>query len=166
MKLMSVVPFLALLVGCQSTKQIENSYNEAYLESSADLIFSSPNFSSPHIPPIISGFAYLESYSMNEFCSGNRNLIGKVSVTRKNKTQFSKIPSGDIVVNAGYHAMGAGGLKGNTYYGFNVDPHRSYKITLTESRPLVTSYSVMFEEISGGAVSRLRVLNGVHSICQ
>ena len=78
------------LSACQSNKQIENSFNEAYLKNSADLTFSSPNFSAFHAPPLMSGFAYVETYEKATFCADEAaEVIGKVTVTRSNKTQFS-----------------------------------------------------------------------------
>lgn len=161
---------IMILSACQSNKQIENSFDEAYLKNSVDLTFSSPNFSALHAPPLMSGFAYVETYEKAAFCADEAaQVIGKVTITRSNKTQFSKLPSGDIVANIGYYAIGAtgGGLKGNTLYGFKVEPDRKYKLTITEARPLVTSYSVDITSYQeGGSKQPVVVAKGIKSICE
>ena len=141
----AVFVFCAAMMGCQSAKQIENSFDQAYADKSVDLIFMSPNFSAFHSPPLISGFAYVESYDKSVFCEDDEAVpIGKVTVTRANRTQISKLPVGKILLNVGYHSAGisGGGLTGNTYTVVTILPNQKYEIVLMEARPLVTSYTV------------------------
>ena len=163
---------IMVLGACQSNKQIENSFNETYLKNSVDLTFSSPNFSALHAPPLMSGFAYVETYEKSAFCDDKDDeiatQIGKVTITRANKSQFSKLPIGNIVANIGYYAIGAtgGGLKGNSLYGFRVEPDSKYKITITEARPLVTSYSVsIVRSREDGSQEEVAVADGIEAIC-
>jgi hypothetical protein len=169
-KFFSLLCTVLLLGGCQSAKQIENSFDEQYLANSTDLIFSSPNFSSLHLPPLMSGFAYVEAFTAEGFCEGESKLISKVTVTRDNRTQYSKFASGNIVLNVGLYVKGAtgGGLTGNSIYSLEVDPAMTYKITLTEARPLVTSYSIDIEAVSDDGVSSLpaQFVDGYYNICK
>jgi hypothetical protein len=149
---------IGLLAGCQSNKQIENTFDPNYLADSSDLIFTSPNFSAFHAPPLMSGFVYIETYKKDNYCSsGEPNLISKVMVTKKNKTQYSKLPSGEIVARIGYYAIGAtgGGLKGLTASSFDVVPNSKYRITVTEARPLVTSYKIRIEQLTENDEAKL-----------
>lgn len=168
-KIITMLTSTMILGACQSNKQIENSFDEAYLKNSVDLIFSSPNFSAHHAPPLMSGFAYVETYEEASFCGDQTSqVIGKVTITRSNKTQFSKLPTGDIVANIGYYAIGAtgGGIKGNTLYGFKVEPDRKYKITITEARPLVTSYSVDITSYQEDGSEQQVATKDFKSICE
>jgi hypothetical protein len=160
--------FGMILSGCQSATQLESSFNGDYLKDSADLVFYSPNFSAPNMPPLMVGYAYVETYEKSNFCGDDKKYIGKTVITRSQKVQNSKIPSGQVVANIGYYAVGAGGLTGNLYYSFNVTPGAHYKITLTEARPLVTSFSVTVEEIDqiSKNTNRLDVVAGKKNICE
>lgn len=155
MKNLLILKFLAVLLvltGCQSNRPIENSFDPDFLSGASDLIFTSPNFSPLHTPPLMSGLAYVEVFDKKDYCTADEPAtIGKVTITRSNKTQYSKLPTGDVVALVAYYAVGAtgGGLKGGTYYSFVVAANSKYKITLTESRPFVTSYSVSIEQIVG-----------------
>lgn len=166
-KSLLILMIIPLIDACQSTAPQKSTFDANYSGSSVDLIFTSPNFSAPNMPPLMSGYAYVESFDRKKFCAGSKEAISKVSVTRKNKTQHSKLPSGSIVVNVGYYAMGGGGLKGKAYYAFDVNPLNSYKITLTEARPFVTSYSVKIEEKNPKGVVSVptRLKSGVKNIC-
>ena len=121
-----------------------------------------------HAPPLMAGFAYVETYEKQAFCGGeNPPIISKVTITRSNKTQYSKLPSGEIVALIGYHAVGAtgGGLKGATYYSFDIEPNSKYKITVTESRPFVTSYKVAVEQITEEATASVPLIEDRKNIC-
>lgn len=109
-----------VLPGCQSATQLESSFDANYLKDSADLVFYSPNFSAQNMPPIMVGYAYVETYEKSNFCGNDKKYIGKTVITRSQKMQNSKIPSGEVVANVGYYAVGAGGLTGNLYYSFTV----------------------------------------------
>ena len=168
-KFFSLLCTVLLLGGCQSAKQIENSFDEQYLANSTDLIFSSPNLSALHLPPLMSGFAYVEAFTAEGFCEGESKHISKVTVTRDNRTQYSKIASGNIVLNVGLYAKGAtgGGLTGNSFYILEVDPAMTYKITITEARPFVTSYTVDVEAVSEEGIASLpaQFVGGYNNIC-
>ena len=159
---------LMVLTACESNMQIENTFNESYLANSSDLIVTSPNFSALHAPPLMSGLAYVQTYSKKEFCENEEpTRIGKVTITKANKTQYSKLPSGEIVALIVYHAVGAngGGLKGASFYSFGVKPDSKYKITITEARPLVTSYSVTISEITDSEMAVAPITKGKKNIC-
>ena len=82
---------------------------------------------------------------------------GHTKVTKKNKTQYLKLPSGEIVARIGYYAIGAtgGGLKGLTASSFDVVPNSKYRITVTEARPLVTSYKIRIEQLTENDEAKL-----------
>lgn len=141
----SLIPLLAILVGCQSTREFSNSFDNAYTNKRAKLTFYTPNFSAHHVPPLMRAFAYVDSYLYDDFCTKDKKVIGKASVNRDKKTQSSWLPYGKIVANIGYYVAGAGSLTGDSYYLLNIDPSLHYRVTLTEARPLVTSYSVLIE---------------------
>ena len=139
-----VLSGLIVLGGCQSTKQIENTFDPAALRNSTDLTFSSPNLSSLHAPPIQSGFAYIETFEKSSFCKSNVEFIGKVTITKANKTQFTKIPTGKVIAKIGYYSRTAigHGFDYKTYYSLIAEPTDQYEIILTEARPLITGFSV------------------------
>lgn len=150
-----VLVAIVVLGACASNQQLENSFDPSNFASSAGLTFSSPNFSAFHKPPLMSGFAYIESYKLTDLCLGDYDYVGKTTVSRSNKTLESRLPAGQVVLKVGYHAIGAtgGGLSGSTFYFTDIDPSHSYKITLTENRPFVTSYKVDFKEITLDGIS-------------
>ena len=160
---------MILLASCQSNQQIENTFDQNFIADSSDLIFTSPNFSAMHAPPLMAGFTYVETFIKETFCAEKKpSKIGKVTVTKANKTQYSKLPSGDIVALIGYHAVGAtgGGLKGATYYSFKVKPKSKYRITVKEARPFVTSYNVAIEEMTGNGAIAVSVVKDRKNICK
>ncbi|WP_016957450.1 hypothetical protein [Catenovulum agarivorans] len=144
-KFLTGIFLISAVTACSTTKQLSNTFDANYTSKKAKLTFYSPNFSAHHMPPLMTAFAYADSYLISDFCGKNEKAIGKASVNRDNRTQETWLPAGKIIANIGYYAVGAGGLTGDSYYLFKVDPEVHYKITLTEARPFVTSYSVTIE---------------------
>ncbi|MBO9491984.1 hypothetical protein J7384_16610 [Endozoicomonas sp. G2_1] len=144
-KLLFIGGLVIALTGCQSSRELSNSFESSYTNKRAKLTFHTSNFSANHLPPLIKAFAYLDSYLYSDFCGDSKKAIGKASVNKDNTTQETWLPNGKIVANIGYYAVGGGGLTGDSYYVLEVEPDLHYRVTLTESRPFVTSYSVTIE---------------------
>ena len=163
LKIRNIVLFIAvftLATACASTRELSPLISASYSAATAKLTFSSPNFSAPHLPPLITSYAYVDTYAFNEFCGGaGAKPISKSSVNKAARIQVSKLPTGKVVANIGYKATGGGGLVGNSYFVMTLKPNGQYRITLTEARPFVTSYSVTLESIENGKTKKLEAKN-------
>lgn len=153
------IALATLVTACSSTRELSPSISTNYSGTMASLTFSSPNFSAPHVPPLIISYAYVDTYLFNDFCKGvSGNPIAQSSVNKEYKVQNSKLPTGKVVAHIGYNASGAGSLTGDSYYVMTLKPSGNYKITLMESRPFVTSYSVTIESLENGQTKDLEAI--------
>ena len=156
---MIAVGLVLILSACASTRELAPTFDTNFKADTAKLTFYSPNFSAIHMPPLINSFAYIDTYIFSEFCGDGSKPVSKSSVNKENRSQDSLLPTGKVVAHIGYNATGAGGLTGESFYVMNINAGEHYKVTLTEARPLVTSYSVKIVKMDGDKVLPLEVLN-------
>ncbi|WP_010380516.1 hypothetical protein [Pseudoalteromonas rubra] len=154
-----VAALVLLLSACSATRELASTIDKNYKFETAKLIFYSPNFSAVHMPPLMNSYAYVDTYEFDDFCSSAPKAISTSSVNKDTRTQESLLPTGKVVAHIGYNATGAGGLTGESFYIMNIKPNEQYKITLTEARPLVTSYSVEIKLLKEGRFSPVEAVN-------
>jgi ribosomal protein L21 len=66
------------------------------------------------------------------------------------------IPTGKVVAHIGYNTKA---LTGDSYYVMNINENAHYNITLTEARPLITSYSVAIDVFENGKSKPVKAIN-------
>jgi len=153
------VGLILILSACAATRDLAPTIDKNFKADTAKLTFYTPNFSAIHMPPLLNSYAYIDTYGFSDFCSDGVKPVSKSSVNNENKLQESLLPTGKIVAHIGYNATGAGGLTGESFYVMNIKSGEHYKITLTEARPLVTSYSVEIDMMDGDKALPVEVLN-------
>lgn len=148
------VGLILLLSACATTRDLAPTIDKNFKADTAKLTFYTPNFSAIHMPPLLNSYAYIDTYGFSDFCSDKGKPVSKSSVNKENKRQESLLPTGKIVAHIGYNA----GLTGESFYVMNIKRGEHYKVTLTEARPLVTSYSVEIDMIDGDKALPVEVL--------
>ena len=145
-----------LLSACSATRDLSPHIDTSYTASTTRLTFSSPNFSAPDLPPITVSYAYVDTYLYGDFCKGNDKVVAQSSVNKNTNTQESVIPTGKVVAHIGYNTKA---LTGDSYYVMNINENAHYNITLTEARPLITSYSVAIDVFENGKSKPVKAIN-------